>query len=49
MAKDIFHNQVKAALMKDGWTITHDPFVLRISEAIKVQIDNARFNVILCN
>lgn len=41
MAKDIFHNQVKTALMKDGWTITHDPFVLRISEAIKVQIDLA--------
>ncbi len=41
MAKDIFHNQVRAALMKDGWIITHDPFVLRISEAIKVQIDLA--------
>ncbi len=28
MAKDIFHNIVKAALEKDGWTITHDPYVL---------------------
>jgi hypothetical protein len=41
MAKDIFHKQVKSALMKDGWTITHDPFTLRISEAIKLQIDLA--------
>lgn len=38
-AKDIFHNCVKHALIKDGWTITHDPFVIRISEAIKLQID----------
>ncbi len=39
MAKDLFHNQVKAALTKDNWLITHDPFELRISEAIKLQID----------
>ena len=39
MAKDIFHQQVKTALIKDGWTITHDPFNIRISEAIKLQID----------
>lgn len=24
-ARDIFHNAVKAALQKEGWTITHDP------------------------
>ena len=24
-AKDIFHEQVKRALEKEGWTITHDP------------------------
>jgi XisH protein len=29
MAKDIFHNTVKLALQKDGWTITHDPYRLR--------------------
>lgn len=29
MAKDIFHNTVKVALQKDGWTITHDPYRLR--------------------
>ena len=25
-AKDAFHDLVKTALQKDGWTITHDPF-----------------------
>jgi hypothetical protein len=29
-AKDVFHNSVKQALIKDGWTITHDPFVIRL-------------------
>lgn len=28
-AKDIYHNIVKAALEKDGWTITNDPLVLQ--------------------
>jgi XisH protein len=31
-AKDIFHDCVKSALIKDGWTITHDPFSLRIGK-----------------
>ncbi len=39
MAKDLFHNQVKTALIKDHWEITHDPFKVRISEVVKVQID----------
>ena len=26
MAKDLFHQVVKDALIKDGWNITHDPF-----------------------
>jgi hypothetical protein len=38
MARDLFHNQVKTALVKEGWTITHDAFVIQIAEAIKVQI-----------
>ena len=29
-ARDIFHNLVKLALQKDGWTITHDPLTLKI-------------------
>jgi ferric iron reductase protein FhuF len=41
MAKDAFHQQVKNALIKDGWVITNDPLIIRISEAIKVQIDLA--------
>lgn len=41
MAKDVFHQQVKKALIKDGWTITHDPLTIRISEAVKLQIDLA--------
>ena len=27
-AKDIYHACVKNALIKDGWTITHDPLRL---------------------
>jgi hypothetical protein len=29
-ARDIYHSQVKNALIKDGWTITHDPLKLEI-------------------
>ncbi|QTA81478.1 XisH protein domain-conaining protein [Desulfonema limicola] len=28
-AKDIYHNHVKSALIKDGWTITHDPLAMK--------------------
>ena len=31
-AKDIFHDCVRTALLKDGWTITHDPLSLRIGK-----------------
>jgi hypothetical protein len=41
MARDVFHHQVRTALIKDGWTITHDPCVIRISKSIKLQIDLA--------
>jgi XisH protein len=27
-ARDLFHNIVKKALEKDGWTVTHDPYPL---------------------
>ncbi len=27
-AKDLYHDTVKAALLKDGWNITDDPFTL---------------------
>ncbi len=29
---DIIHDAVKNALIKDGWTITHDPYMLRYKE-----------------
>lgn len=29
-AKDIYHDTVKRALEKDGWTITHDPLRLQV-------------------
>ncbi len=28
-ARDIYHNTVKNALTRDGWTITHDPLILK--------------------
>lgn len=27
-ARDLFHEAVKAALLRDGWTVTHDPLFL---------------------
>lgn len=32
MAKDVFHNDVRVALERDGWIITHDPYYLKIDE-----------------
>lgn len=29
---DIYHNFVKVALVKDGWTITHDPFTIEFED-----------------
>jgi XisH protein len=28
MARDLFHDLVKQALINEGWTVTHDPFPL---------------------
>lgn len=36
--RDIFHEAVKHALVKDGWTITHDPLALSFGE-IDLYID----------
>ena len=46
MAKDRFHARVKAALIKDLWSITHDPFSIQISEAVRLQIDLGAENTI---
>jgi hypothetical protein len=32
-AKDVIHDAVKIALIKDGWTITADPFTIRYEDA----------------
>ena len=32
LAKDIYHDTVKNALIKDGWTITDDPLILSIGK-----------------
>ena len=31
-ARDNFHNCVRTALEKDGWTITHDPLRIKVDE-----------------
>lgn len=31
-ARDIIHAAVKMALVKDGWTITHDPYTIHFDE-----------------
>ena len=28
-ARDIYHDNFKNALIKDGWIITHDPYMLK--------------------
>ncbi len=40
MAKDLFHQAVKTALIKDGWNITNDPLTIRI-DRIRLEIDLA--------
>jgi hypothetical protein len=30
--RDVFHDRVKHALIKDGWTITHDPYPMQFGE-----------------
>jgi hypothetical protein len=40
MAKDLYHQLVRDALEKDGWTITHDPYVIRKKHlGTKLEID----------
>jgi hypothetical protein len=38
MAKDLFHDAVKNALIKDGWKITDDPLFLRVG-GVELYID----------
>lgn len=43
--RDIYHYQLKHALEKDGWIITHDPFRLKIGQK-KLEVDLAAERVI---
>jgi XisH protein len=38
MARDLFHENVKIALEKEGWTITNDPLSFKIGN-VSIQID----------
>ncbi|MBL7814837.1 MAG: XisH family protein [Saprospiraceae bacterium] len=38
MARDLFHENVKEALIKEGWIITNDPLSFKIGN-VQVQID----------
>ena len=37
---DLHHNAVKNALVKDGWTVTHDPFTIKLDD-LKLYVDLA--------
>ena len=39
MAKDLYHDAVKTALIKDGWTIIEENFRLELDEAIVFFMD----------
>ena len=45
-AKDIFHDKVKNALVKDGWKITADPYKLKWDENENLYVDLAAEKVI---
>ncbi|MEL7316432.1 MAG: element excision factor XisH family protein, partial [Cyanobacteria bacterium J06559_3] len=38
MAKDRFHEIVKIALIKDEWTVTHDPLQIKVG-GVDMEID----------
>ena len=39
MAKDIYHQIVKEALIKDGWTITNDPYLIPRTNRKPYEVD----------
>lgn len=44
-ARDLFHDAVKNALIKEGWTITDDPLTFRIDD-VSVSIDLGAENLL---
>ena len=47
MARDLFHYIVKEALIKEGWTITHDPYPLHSRKEGGLSTDIGAEKVIL--
>lgn len=46
-AKDIFHQQVKHALHKEGWVVTHDPYWIKLVDSdMNVYVDLAAERII---
>jgi hypothetical protein len=41
MAKDLYHQAVREALEHDGWTITHDPYAIELSDRKNLSVDLA--------
>ena len=46
--KDLFHEAVKIALQKDGWTISDDPLLLEYAQT-RVRVDLGAERLILAN
>lgn len=46
MARDLIHENVKNALIKAGWDITHDPLVLRTGNA-RMEVDLGAEKIII--
>ncbi len=38
-ARDYYHDVVKAAMQKDGWTITHDPYRIKLARSKNLFVD----------
>ena len=45
MARDIIHNIVKNALINDGWSITHDPYPVKVG-GFEMEIDLGAENLV---
>ena len=40
--KDTYHELVKSALIKEGWTITHDPYFLESDPKLSIDLGAKR-------
>ncbi|TVQ46104.1 MAG: hypothetical protein EA365_06375 [Gloeocapsa sp. DLM2.Bin57] len=38
-ARDYYHDVVKKALEKNGWTITHDPYPIKLARGKNLVVD----------